>query len=75
MKKDDKMRCDSRYSDWTRGWKIQDSNPGRVKRFFLRNTQTGCVSHPVSDSTFPVAKRPRHDVNHSFPSSAEVKNE
>jgi len=65
-------------------WTIQGWNPDRGKRFFfflpLQNLHTGSGSDQASHSvgtgvSFHVAKWPVCEVDHSLPSSAEVRNE
>jgi hypothetical protein len=68
----------NRYGDLATGWKIRNSNPGRGKRFL---SSPDWIWDPPSllfnkyRDSYLRAKRPEREVDHSPPSSAEVKNE
>jgi hypothetical protein len=71
----------SRYSDWLRAGQPGGGSlsPGRVKKFSLLHiVQTGSRFHPTSykmdtGGSFPGVKRQGREVDHSPPTSAEVK--
>jgi hypothetical protein len=61
------------------GWRVRGSNPGKYKRIFSMNVHNGSGACPVSyllgtGILSPRVKRPGREVNHTPPSSAEVKN-
>jgi len=57
------------------GWTVQGSNPGGGEIF--RPIQPGPGAHPASytmgTGSFPGVKRPGRGINHTSPSSDEVK--
>ena len=62
------------------GWMVWGLNPGKGKKFsLLQNAQTGSGAQPSyytegTEFFFTKVKQPRCEVDHSPPSSAEVKN-
>jgi hypothetical protein len=64
----------SQYSDYATGWKIQGSNPNKGKIFALaQNVQTG--SRMGNTRSLPRDKAPKHEADHSTPSTTKGKNE
>ena len=64
-----------RYSDSLRDWAVRGSSSGGTR--FSTTLQTGPETHPAFYTTgtayFPGVKRPGHRIDHSPPSTAEVK--
>jgi hypothetical protein len=71
----------SRCSNLATGWTVRGSNPGRGKIFFSSPKRPDGLWGPPSllfngyRGFFPGVKRPGRQINHSPPSSAEIKNE
>jgi hypothetical protein len=65
----------------TMGWMIQGFNPGKDKKFFSSPKHPDWLWDPHSPTfnghkgPLMEAKQPEHEVDHSAPSSAKVKNE
>jgi hypothetical protein len=55
------------------GWRVQDSNLSRGKRFIFPKITTSALG--PTQLHVQCVKYPGHEVNHSLPFSAEVKNE
>ena len=70
-----------RHSDYRYGWTVYGSNPGRGNKYFSspqRPHQLRSPPNPLFNGNrgyFSGANRRERKVNHSSPSSAEVKNE
>jgi hypothetical protein len=75
-------KCDYRWGVKIALWTVRDSYPSRGKRFFFppslkrKDRLQGLPSHLLNGyrRSFPGVKRPRRNVHHSPPTSAEVKN-
>jgi hypothetical protein len=69
------------YSDFVMDWTIWGSIPDWAKRYFLSPLRSDSLLGPSSylfneyGCSFLSVKRPGRELDHSFPSSAEVRND
>jgi len=63
----------SRYGEYDTGWTVRGSNPDNDK-WFVSSEKHGAPQFSGYHGSFLGVKRPGRDVDHSPPSSAELKN-